>query len=58
LSQLVVKRSKPRQIVKMSAAGFDVFMTAASRPAAPVPEMVDPFRRATPWEKASASPSG
>jgi hypothetical protein len=33
-------------------------MTAASRPAAPVLEMVDLFRRATPWEKASASRSG
>lgn len=35
--------------IRMSAEGFDAFMAAVSGPDAPVPEMVDLFRRATPW---------
>lgn len=36
--------------IRMSAAGFKAFMTALSKPAAAVPEMVEVFRRAAPWE--------
>lgn len=36
--------------IRMSAEGFDAFMAAISGPEAPVPEMVDLFRRAAPWE--------
>lgn len=36
--------------IRMSAAGFKAFMAALSGPAAKVPEMVELFRRAAPWE--------
>jgi uncharacterized protein (DUF1778 family) len=36
--------------IRMSATGFKAFMAALSRPAARVPEMVEVFRRAAPWE--------
>lgn len=36
--------------IRMSAEGFDAFMAAVSDPGAPVPELVDLFRRAVPWE--------
>ncbi len=36
--------------IRMSAEGFDAFMAAVSGPGTPVPEMVDLFRRAAPWE--------
>lgn len=36
--------------IRMSAEGFDAFMSAISGPAAPVTEMVDLFRRVAPWE--------
>ena len=36
--------------IRMSAAGFKAFMAALSAPARPVPEMVELFRRAAPWE--------
>lgn len=36
--------------IRMSAEGFDAFMTAVSGPANAVPEMMDLFRRAAPWE--------
>ena len=36
--------------IRMSASGFKAFMAALSGPAAPVPEMVELFRRAAPWE--------
>jgi uncharacterized protein (DUF1778 family) len=36
--------------IRMSAAGFKAFMAALSAPATPVPEMVELFRRAAPWE--------
>ena len=41
--------------VRMSAAGFKAFIAALSAPATAVPEMVELFRRASPWE---ASGSG
>ena len=36
--------------VRMSAAGFKVFMAALSGPATAVPEIVELFRRPAPWE--------
>lgn len=36
--------------IRMSAEGFDAFMAAVSGPAAPIPEMVELFRRVAPWE--------
>jgi uncharacterized protein (DUF1778 family) len=36
--------------IRMSSAGFKAFMAMLSEPAAPVPEMVELFRRAAPWE--------
>ncbi|RAI40693.1 DUF1778 domain-containing protein [Rhodoplanes roseus] len=36
--------------IRMSAAGFEAFVAALSGPPTPVPEMVDLFRRAAPWE--------
>lgn len=36
--------------IRMSAAGFKAFMTALSKPAAAVPEMVELVQRAAPWE--------
>lgn len=36
--------------IRMSAEGFDAFMSAISGPAVPVPELVDLFRRTAPWE--------
>ncbi len=40
--------------IRMSPAGFKAFMAALSGPAAPVPEMVELFRRAAPWETAGS----
>ncbi len=36
--------------IRMSPAGFKAFMAALSGPATPVPEMVELFQRAAPWE--------
>ena len=36
--------------IRMSPAGFKTFITALSGPATAVPEMVELFRRAAPWE--------
>ena len=36
--------------IRMSPAGFKAFMAALSEPGAPVPEMVELFRRTAPWE--------
>jgi uncharacterized protein (DUF1778 family) len=36
--------------IRMSPAGFKAFLAALSGPATPVPEMVELFRRAAPWE--------
>lgn len=41
--------------IRMSAAGFKAFMSALSRPAAPVPDMVDLLRRRAPWETGGSS---
>jgi len=36
--------------IRMSAAGFKAFVASLSGPAKPVPEMVELFRRAAPWQ--------
>src|SRR5258708_31679635 len=36
--------------IRMSRAGFKAFMAALSGPATAVPEIVELFRRAAPWE--------
>jgi uncharacterized protein (DUF1778 family) len=36
--------------IRMSQAGFKAFMAVLSGPAVRVPEMVELFRRAAPWE--------
>jgi uncharacterized protein (DUF1778 family) len=36
--------------IRMSAAGFKALMAALSEPGTAVSEMVEPFRRAAPWE--------
>ncbi|MCT8971436.1 DUF1778 domain-containing protein [Microbaculum marinisediminis] len=38
------------RLIRMSPEGFAEFMDVLSRPAAPVPEMVDLAQRAAPWE--------
>jgi uncharacterized protein (DUF1778 family) len=42
--------------IRMSSAGFKAFMTAVSGPPGPVPEMVELFRRAAPWETRRSKP--
>jgi uncharacterized protein (DUF1778 family) len=42
--------------IRMSAAGFKAFMDAVSKPALPVPEMVELFQRTAPWESKNAKP--
>ncbi len=37
-------------LVRMSEEGFAAFMEAVTAPAAPVPELVELFRRKAPWE--------
>jgi len=45
--------------IRMSSAGFKAFVAALSGPATAVPEMVELFRRAAPWEnKAFSSEMG
>jgi uncharacterized protein (DUF1778 family) len=41
--------------IRMSHAGFKAFMATLSGPAVPVPEMVELFRRAAPWETADSN---
>ncbi|WP_430642512.1 DUF1778 domain-containing protein [Bradyrhizobium frederickii] len=41
--------------IRMSPAGFKAFMATLSGPAAPVPEMVELFERAAPWESNASS---
>ncbi|RIV77922.1 type II toxin-antitoxin system TacA family antitoxin [Pelagerythrobacter aerophilus] len=41
--------------IRMSEEGFEAFMAAVSGPAAPVPEMVELFRRSAPWESGTAA---
>ena len=36
--------------IRMSPAGFKSFMELLSKPARPVPELVELFERAAPWE--------
>lgn len=36
--------------IGMSPAGFKAFMEALSKPARPIPEMFESFRREAPWE--------
>jgi uncharacterized protein (DUF1778 family) len=36
--------------IRMSPAGFKAFMAALSGPATPVPQMIELFQRAAPWE--------
>lgn len=43
--------------IRMSAEGFDAFVTALSGPATAVPELVELFRRVAPWESGGL-PSG
>lgn len=38
------------RLIRMSTEGFADFMAVLSRPAAPVPEMVDLAKRPAPWE--------
>src|SRR5690606_3850246 len=38
------------RLIRMSPEGFADFMDVLSRPAAPVPEMVDLVKRPAPWE--------
>ena len=40
--------------IRMSPAGYKAFIEVLSRPARPVPEMVELFQRATPWESKEA----
>jgi uncharacterized protein (DUF1778 family) len=41
--------------IRMSPAGFKAFMAVLSGPAAPVPEMIELFRRTAPWEITASS---
>jgi uncharacterized protein (DUF1778 family) len=41
--------------IRMSPAGFKTFMAALSGPVTVVPEMVELFRRAAPWETVAPS---
>jgi uncharacterized protein (DUF1778 family) len=36
--------------IRMSPTGFKAFVEVLSHPARPVPEMVELFQRAAPWE--------
>jgi uncharacterized protein (DUF1778 family) len=44
--------------IRMSPAGFEAFMAAVSGPAASVPEMLELFQRAAPWETGSSDTEG
>jgi uncharacterized protein (DUF1778 family) len=44
--------------IRMSPAGFKAFVAALSAPAAPVPEMVELFRRKAPWETGGSKVRG
>src|SRR5580693_7373950 len=41
--------------IRMSSAGFKAFMAALSGPATPVPEMVELFERAAPWDSGGSN---
>jgi uncharacterized protein (DUF1778 family) len=40
--------------IRMSPTGFKAFVEILSQPARPVPEMVELFQRAAPWEPREA----
>jgi uncharacterized protein (DUF1778 family) len=40
--------------IRMSASGFKAFMEVLSKPARPVPELIDLFKRAAPWDSEDA----
>ncbi len=40
--------------IRMSPTGFKAFVEVLSHPARPVPEMVELFQRAAPWEPREA----
>jgi uncharacterized protein (DUF1778 family) len=40
--------------IRMSPAGFKAFLEILSQPGRPVPEMVELFQRAAPWETGKA----
>jgi len=40
--------------IRLSAEGFDAFLSALSAPPRPVPEMVELLRRPAPWEEDAA----
>jgi uncharacterized protein (DUF1778 family) len=44
--------------IRMSPAGFKAFMAALSGPATPVPEMIELFQRAAPWERSGSDTGG
>ncbi len=39
-----------RALIRMSAEGFEAFLSMIAAPATPVPEIVDLVRRPAPWE--------
>jgi uncharacterized protein (DUF1778 family) len=41
--------------IRMSSTGFKAFMAALSGPATPVPEMIELFRRAAPWDSGGSN---
>jgi uncharacterized protein (DUF1778 family) len=40
--------------VRMTPSGFKAFMEVLSTPARPVPELIELFQRAAPWESQEA----
>jgi uncharacterized protein (DUF1778 family) len=40
--------------IRMSASGFKAFMEVLSKPARPVPELIELLQRAAPWESKDA----
>ena len=40
--------------IRMSPSGFKAFMEVLSKPARPVPELIELFQRAAPWESEDA----
>jgi uncharacterized protein (DUF1778 family) len=40
--------------IRMSPSGFKAFMEVLSKPARPVPELIELFQRAAPWESRDA----
>ena len=40
-------------LIRLTPEGFDDFLAAIEAPAAPVPELVELFKRRAPWETVS-----